>query len=235
MIVVGKISVKAILESKKRDIETVYILDSKKDRESRYVLGLCKGLDVKRVSRENLDEITGVKSHGGYALKASSRTSDSMDDLVKSKAILCVEGVSDPFNMGEILRTVYSLGFDGFISPHYDFYHHEAKLIRASAGASEKITWLQSDDLVKDLKSLKENKFTLISAHRQDESISITEYEYDDKVVIMLGGALRGLSREVLDLSDDFVRVDYQNRMALSTQGAASVFAYSYFQQKIKE
>lgn len=232
MIVVGKISVKAILESRKRDIQTVYIIDSKKDRETRYVLSQCKDLIVKRVTREALDDITGVKNHGGYAIEVSKRNSDSLDDLLNAKAIMCVEGVSDPFNMGEILRTVYALGFDGFISPSYDFYHHEAKLIRASAGASEKITWLQSDDLVHDLKALKEKQYTLIAAHRQDESISITDYKYDDKVCIMLGGALRGLSREVLDLSDDFVRIDYQNRMALSTQGAASVFAYSYFQQK---
>lgn len=233
MIVVGKISVKAILENRKREIETVYIITSKKDRETRYILSQTKGLDVKRVSREKLDEITGIRNHGGFAIAVGKRTSDAINDF--SKSVLCVEGVTDPFNMGEILRTITALGFDGIITPQYDFYEHEAKLIRASAGASEKITWVQSDDLVFDLKKIKENKFTLIAAHRQDTSISLPEYQFDDKVCILLGGALRGLSKEVLDLSDDFVRLDYENRMALSTQGAASVFAYSRFLQTRSE
>ncbi len=232
MIVVGKISIKAILENKKRDIDTVYILDSKKDKETRYILSQCKGQNVKRVSREYLDKLTGVTSHGGFAIDTSARKSDTMESLMKdSKSILCVEGLTDPFNMGEILRTITVLGFDGFITPKYEFFEHEAKLIRASAGASEKITWVMSDDLGSDLKKLKAQGTTIISAHRQEESISLVDYKFDKKVCVCLGGALRGLSKDVLDQSDQFVRLDTPERIALSTQGAASVFAYARLTQ----
>lgn len=235
MIVVGKVSVKAILENRKRPIHQVYILDSKKDKETRYILSQVKDAPLKRVSREFLDELTQTNSHGGFAIEVSKRNSDSIEAISQNaKSIMCIEGVSDPFNLGEILRTISSLGFDALITPAYDFYEHEAKLIRASAGGSEKILWLQSDDLVLDLKILKTSGFSITSAHRQENSHSLPEYTFDEKVCINLGGALRGLSKSVLELSDDFVRLDYENRMALSTQGAASVFAYARYLQTRK-
>lgn len=232
MIVSGKISVKAILENKKRAINTVYILESKRDGESRYVLAKAKGYEVKRVSREFLDGLCGNDSHGGYALDCDSRNSDPMNNLKKSKAILCVEGVSDPYNMGEILRSVYALGFDGCLTANYEFYEHEMKLIRASAGASEKITWVKSDDLEESIKELKASGIKVVSAYRGKESHSLVNYKFPDKFVLCMGGALRGLSAKLLELSDETVRLDYDAKVALSTVGATSVFAYAYFASK---
>ena len=234
MIVSGKISVKAILENRKRDIEAVYILDSKKDKESHYVLRIAEGLNVKRVSRETLDTLTGNQSHGGYAVNCGKRNSDSVEDVANVKAILCVEGVSDPYNMGEILRTISALGFEGCITPSYDYYEHEAKLIRASAGSSEKILWHQTDDLEASLEALKASGIKIISAYRGEDSQSRTAYTFPERFGMCMGGALRGVSSKVLELTDTTVRLDYDARVALSTVGATSVFAYAYFSQRGK-
>lgn len=232
MIVSGKISVKAVLENNKRLINKVYILDSKKDRESRYILAKAQGYFVERVSRDFLDDITQSTSHGGYALECEARRSDSIQDLSKAKAILCVEGVSDPYNMGEILRTIYALGFDGCLTSNYEFYEHEMKLVRASAGASEKITWVKTDNLEDSLRELKEKGIKIVSAYRGDESYSLVEYTFPESFVLCMGGALRGLSSKILELSDESVRLDYDAKVALSTVGATSVFAYAYFASK---
>lgn len=232
MIVSGKISVKAILENKKRAINKVYILDSKKDKESRYVLAISKDFIIERVTRDFLDTLTGNTSHGGYAVDCGERISDSIEAITSSKAILCVEGVSDPYNMGEILRTVTALGFDGVITPKYDYYEHESKLIRASAGSSEKILWYQTENLEETLVTLKQNNIKILSAYRGEESKSLISYTFPESFCLCMGGALRGLSSKVLELTDETIRLDYDARVALSTVGATSVFAYAYFSQK---
>lgn len=233
MIVSGKISTKAILQNRKRVIDTVYILSSHNDRECRYVLGIAKGLEVKRVEREFLDELTGNKSHGGYAVDCQQRLSDDLTSLSKGGlSFMLIEGVSDPFNMGEICRTIKSLGFDGIITPKYDYYDAEAKLIRASAGASESLIWHQSEDLPQSIKRLKTQDVRMMAAFRGDDSLSLTEYDMPERICICLGGALRGLSKTTLNLMDDFVRIDYDARVSLSTVGATSVFAYERFRQK---
>ena len=233
MIVSGKISVKAILQNRKRKISRLIIIDSKNDKESRYVESIAKGLKIQRMSREEMDALAGNTSHGGYLVECEGRTSDSVSNLDTRGvlSLLCIEGVTDPFNLGEIIRTAASLGFQGIITPTYDFYDSESKLIRASAGASESIWWLASSDLESDLKALQNKGVCMLAAYRGDNSIPLHHYEMPEKVCVCLGGALRGLSRKVLDLSDDHVRIDYDARVSLSTVGAASVFAYERFSQ----
>lgn len=235
MIVSGKISTKAILQNRKRPIQAVYILETltDRDRECRYVLGIAKGLKIVRASREALDELAGNTSHGGYLVECGARESDSVEKLLKGQqSFMLIEGVSDPFNMGEICRTIKSLGFDGIITPSYDYYDAEAKLIRASAGASESLIWHQSEDLQESIKVMKAQDVTMMAAFRGDDSVSLIDYKMPNRVCICLGGALRGLSRHTLELMDDHVRIDYDARVSLSTVGATSVFAYEHFRQK---
>lgn len=227
MIVVGKISVKAILENKKRDIHAVYLLKDKDDKDVRYVQRLTKGLKIEYVSREALDTLTGTISHGGYAVDCGARHQDDIEDLNR---IFCIEGVSDPYNLGEILRSLLALGVEGVLTPDYDFYEHEAKLIRASAGASEKIRWLKSEDVASDLIKLKAHDIKVIGAHRQEGSHSLLDYQWPLKSCVCIGGALRGLSRIILDICDAYVRLDYDAKIALSANSASTVFAYAQFQ-----
>lgn len=233
MIVSGKISVKAILKERKREIKRVVILDKHHDRESRYVLGIAEGILVERMDRESMDELAQNKSHGGYLVECGPRLNDDINKLGKADlALVCVEGVTDPFNLGEICRTVASLGFDGIVTPAYDFYEHEAKLIRASAGASESLWWYQTEDLIDTIEKIQKQNIAIIATHRDETSHSLTEFTYPDRFCVCFGGALRGLSRKLLDLSDERVRIDYDARVSLSSVGACTVFAYEYFRQK---
>lgn len=229
MIVFGKISVKAVLENRKRVISTLYVEETKKDREYRYIMSQSKGLEVKYVSRDFLDSLTESTMHGGYALDCDARISDTFQK--PHSRYFCIEGVSDPYNMGEICRTIYALGFEGVITPYYNYFEHESKLIRASAGASEHLNWIITEDVKSTLMELKAQGMSVVAAHRGEESQSLVTYQFPKNVCICLGGALRGLSRNVLDVTDTFVRLDYDAKVALSTVGACSVFAYANYLQ----
>ena len=196
MIVSGKISVKAILENEKREIHRVILLQGMINKDVSYIKRILKDYPLEYMSREEIDDLTGTTSHGGYAIDCEKRISDSLDDLKKegTLSLMAVEGMRDPYNLGEILRTVESMGFDGVVTSDYDFYEHEAKLIRASAGASEKLWFLQSTDLVNDLNQVKKKDITLIGAHRDNKSVTLQELEIPDRVCFLLGGSLRGLS-----------------------------------------
>lgn len=234
MIVSGKISVKAILENEKREIHRVILLKGLDNRDVSYIKGILKKYPVEYLTREEMDELTGTSSHGGYAIDCEKRISDSLEDLNEkgSLSLMCVEGMRDPYNLGEILRTVQSMGFDGIVTSDYDFYEHEAKLIRASAGASEKLWFLQSTDITKDLGAIKNMDVTVIGAHRDNKSVSLQELVIPDRVCFVLGGSLRGLSTKVRSSCSFTSKIEYPTRTALSTVGACTVFAYEHFRQK---
>lgn len=233
MIVSGKISVKAVLQAGKRVIHRVVLLDSLRDKDSRYIEAIAASVPVVRLSRSQCDGLAQNTTHGGYLVECEGRISDALESLSSpALALLCVEGVSDPFNMGEICRSAYALGLDGIVTPEYDYGNSEVKLIRASAGASEHLWWHQAADLKRALSHLHQESFTIISAHRHPSSQPLSEVVFPERVCVCIGGALRGLSRQVLDVSDASVRLDYDARIALSTVGACSVFAYALSQQR---
>lgn len=237
MIIVGKISAKAILKYQRRECKQVYLRKKKNiDKDAAYIERLAKekGISVTWESDDALNKRAGVTTHGGVVLECGPRISDSLKALATCRKIMCIEGVSDPYNMGEICRTVCALGFDGVLTNTYDYYEHEAKLVRASAGASESLIWHQSDDVSHALNELRSAGVVVVGAHRDDKSQSLLNYTFPDKVCICIGGALRGLSRSVLDACDTTVRIDYDARVSLSTVGAVSAFAYAVYSQKEK-
>lgn len=234
MIVSGKISVKAILENEKREIKRVVLMEGMTNKDVSYIERIVKDYPVEYMTREEMDALTETSSHGGYAIDCGRRISDSLETLKAQGplSLMAVEGMRDPYNLGEILRTAESMGFDGIVTSDYDFYEHEAKLIRASAGASEKLWFLQSLDLMNDLNQIKKMDVSLIGAHRDKKSISLQELKIPDRVCFLLGGSLRGLSAKTRSICDLTARVDYKTRTALSTVGACTVFAYEHFRQK---
>lgn len=234
MIIVGKISVKAIVENQKRDIEKIYLMDKLRNNDVRYIRNIAKGIPIEIMSREELTQISGVDNHGGYAISCSKRKNDDIYPILKNKtiSILLVEGMRDPFNMGEIFRTALAMGFDAIISSEYDFYDNEKIVVRSSAGASEKLLWHQSSDLEKTIATLKEKDVSIVAAHRADNNSVLGSYQFSDKVCICIGGALRGLSTKVLEHADEFVRIDYDAKIALSTVASCNIFTYERFRQQ---
>lgn len=232
MYVSGKISVKAILEENKRDIVNLYLLEGKEDKDINYIRRIANR-PIKYITREEMDTLAENKSHGGYLIEVGKRVSESFKTLPKETlSLMLVEGVSDPFNLGEVCRTLYALGFDGIITPEYEFYEHEAKLIRASAGASEKLWWMTYTDSDSLIEAIQENKITITSLYRGPKSIPLTDYQIPEKVVFCIGGALRGLSRKILDHTQDQVIIDYTAKIALSTVGTTNVLAYETYRQR---
>ena len=233
MIIVGKISVKAIIENEKRKIEKIYLMDKLRNNDVRYIRRIAKGIPIEIKTRAEINEISGVDNHGGYAISCSTRNNDTLGPVIENKqlSILLVEGMRDPFNMGEIFRTALAMDFDAIISSTYDFYDNESIVVRSSAGASEKLLWHQSDDLETTIKDLKKHNVSIIAAHRADNNSVLGTYEFPEKVCICIGGALRGLSTKVLDHADDYVRIDYKERIALSTVSSCNLFTYERFRQ----
>lgn len=236
MYVSGKISVKAILENNKRDILKVYLLhDKKDDKDSNYIKRISN-VPITYLNRDEMDALAQNKSHGGYLVEVGKRNNDDLKtvSIKDTVSLLLVEGVSDPFNLGEIMRTAYTLGMDGIISPFYDFYDKENVLIRASAGASEKLMWHQYNDAQDMILTLKNSKINIVSLYRGKGSIDLREYEIPSKVVFCIGGALRGLSRKILDNSDEFIIIDYEPKIALSAVGTADILSFETYRQKGK-
>jgi len=239
MIVEGAIAVKAALNSKYRDVTRIFISDEKKGSDISFIMNLANSykVEVVRAPIEQINQMCIGKTHGGICALVGERRFQTLDSLLKEEnPFLClIEGVEDNFNLGYCLRTLYAFGCNGVIIPERRISFEDNIMIKSSAGASELIPIHLSNDLENDLKRLKGEGIKILSCYRGKQPIDLFETDLaNSPILFCLGGPLRGLSKVVLDNSDEFVYIPYANdfRNALNVASAVSVIAAETYRQR---
>lgn len=238
MIFEGALSVKAVINGGKRKVGKVLIDKEKKSRDVNYLKGLCqtKHIDLQFVTREEIDNLASGKTHGGIICEAYDRTFQELDDLISDNSfIFLLEGIEDPFNLGYMLRSLYSAGASGVLIADRDWEKQAMTITKSSAGASEFINICKSSDIPNDLKYLKRKNIKLLAAYRKDAT-SYVDVDYTEPCLIAIGGEMRGLSKDVLKMMDEYIYIPYGNdfRNALNASSAVSVIAYEILRQRSK-
>lgn len=239
MIFEGSLSVKAIIKANRRKVNKVFIDNAKHSKDINYILHLCHeaNIEVIRADKSLINELASGKTHGGILCEASDRMYQSIDDIITDNSFICLlEGIEDPFNLGYIFRSLYSSGCSGVLMNDRDLSLSDSIIVKSSAGASEFINIVKSCDLVNDLKYLKTKKIKCLAAYRNNACV-YTKVDYTKPVLIGIGGEMRGLSKNVLDMMDDYIYIPYANdfRNALNASSATSVIAYEILRQRSEE
>lgn len=233
----GKISVKAALFSPYRKVEKIIMDATKKDRDSSFIIRKAKEkkVPVEFLEREKIDLMCEGKTHGGVIAIANERTFQDISEVINEHSFIAfVEGVEDPFNFGFVLRSLYAAGVDGIIMPPRNWTSAASTLAKSSAGASESLKMVISENIEETLQILKQNDIKIICANRDDQAIEMYDYDYTQKICICIGGEKRGLSKAVLKYSDQDVYIPYQNdfKNALSAASASTILAYEVLRQR---
>jgi 23S rRNA (guanosine2251-2'-O)-methyltransferase len=137
-----------------------------------------------------------------------------------------LEGVEDPYNFGYAVRSLYAAGVTGLILDERNWMGVAGVVARSSAGASELMDMYVADP-IDAIAMMKSKNYTVLCAGIRD-SESLFDIELNKPLLIILGGEKRGISRNVLNLADRIVRIDYGTNFggSLSTSAAAAVFAF---------
>lgn len=233
----GKISVKAALSSPYREVLNIQIDKNKKDRDTSYILKQAKqnNIEVSFVEREHIDALCDGKTHGGVIAYASERRFQTINDIqTKTPFLAIVEGVEDPFNFGFVLRSLYAAGVDAIILTPRNWTSAATTLAKSSAGASELLPMIIAEDMNEMIKQLKQNNIQIVCANRNQDSIEMYNYNFNQSVCICIGGEKRGLSKVILNESDQDVYIPYMNdfKNALSAASASTILAYEVLRQR---
>lgn len=227
MIVEGSLAVKAVLLNKKRKIDCIYIDKDKNDRNVAFIGKIAKrdGIKIEYTDRTYIDGLASGKTHGGIIADVTERIFDNSYNP-KAKTIFVIDGVEDPFNLAYIFRTLKALGYPDIIMPKRDLSNMDNTLLKSSAGAYDMVNIYLSDDLLADIKKLK-NTFKIYALSRSDKAQDLFNYQIERKRVIILGGEKRGIKREILDLCDEELFIPYYSdfRPALNACSALACVA----------
>ncbi len=235
----GMTSISALINSisnKKNDRQIIKILfDKDKISSRRKELGFLTaksrelGFSIEISSTELISEYTVGNTHGGIIAICGDRIIQNLSvEKIKSNAVYyMLEGVEDPYNFGNAIRSLYASGADGIIVSERNWMGAAGVVARASAGTSELIDMFKTTSAEDAARLFKKLGYTVVCAGIRD-SEELFEADLKKPLFVIIGGEKRGISRAVLDMADKIVRIDYGNefRGSLSTSACAAVFGF---------
>lgn len=241
---------KSLNTKKNRDKSKLFILDGKKlflelikEKISLKYLVLSENFDFQNFLKHNKIEFETLKDVEIFSLpeKMFSEITDMTNSegivsicnylnekSISSKNILLLDNVSDPGNFGTILRTANAFGFkDILVLNSVDKYN--PKILRATMGAIFR-TNIKKVDLEEILK-LKE-EYNIISTTLNEKSKDLEDFSFDGKNIIVMGNEANGVSKEVLEISDEFLKISMNSEMeSLNVAIASAILMYGIFKK----
>lgn len=166
------------------------------------------------------DEITNMQNSEG--VMSVIKIQEINRDII-SKRVLCLDGIKDPGNMGTIIRSAESFGFEEIILTNECVDIYNPKTLRASMGSIFRIKfkYLDTNEILK-----LSGEYKLYTTSFKD-SILLDEAPKDDKIILVIGSESHGVSDELIENSDLLVRIPmYGELESLNAAIAASIIMY---------
>ena len=226
-----------------RTIDKVFIAAGETDRGLQRLAAQAKeaGAVVVPVDRRKLDAMSLSHSHQGVIALAAAREYFSIDDLLQEAAdrgenallVICDE-LSDPHNLGAILRSAECAGAHGVIIPKRRSVGLTAVVAKASAGAVEYMKVARVTNINAAIQELKE-KGVWIFGTAAEGSIPMYQADLPGPTAIVIGSEGDGMSPLVRKNCDVTVHIPMKGKISsLNASAAASILLYEAVRQRLQ-
>ncbi|GEL17431.1 23S rRNA (guanosine(2251)-2'-O)-methyltransferase RlmB [Pseudonocardia asaccharolytica] len=172
------------------------------------------GVSILEVPRGDLDRITGGALHQGVALQVPPYAYAHPDELLEAAVdsgqpalIAALDGVTDPRNLGAVVRSVGAFGGHGVVVPQRRAAGMTAVAWRASAGTAARVPVARATNLTRTLREYA-SAGLMIAGLAADGTVSLDEFDLAaDPLVLVVGSEGKGLSRLVRETCDVTVSI----------------------------
>lgn len=182
------------------------------------------------VSKKVFDSITNVNTPQGIlaVIEKSSKEKINYNEDI----IIVLDGIQDPGNMGTILRTVDSIGLKQIILTDACADPYNPKVVRSTMGAIFRVNIIESKNILETLKNTKKNGFKIMATSLDTEN-NIYTVSYDKKVII-IGNEANGVSKKVLEIADEKIKIPMLGKTeSLNAAVATGIVLYEYVRRQI--
>jgi 23S rRNA (guanosine2251-2'-O)-methyltransferase len=172
------------------------------------------GISILEVQRVELDRITGGALHQGLALTVPPYAYAHPDELLEIASdsrspglIVALDSVTDPRNLGAVIRSVGAFGGHGVVVPQRRAAGMTAVAWRTSAGVAARLPVARATNLTRTLQEFAQAGY-MIAGLDAEGTVSLDEFEMaSDPLVIVVGSEGKGLSRLVKQTCDVTVSI----------------------------
>ena len=238
-LIVGKHAVLEALKNPIRKIERIFLTEDAQKRLNRenQNLNLFKRVNVFYKSRRELDNLCGrdETAHQGLIAEVEQLEEITLKEFVienkkKNINLLALEEVTDPRNIGSIIRSAVAFDIEGIIVKERSFPSKSKLLYKSASGGTEHIKIFQVSNVNTALKFLKTKEFW-VSAFDISAKKDFTEHNWTGKNILLFGSEGFGIKAKTLENADFRFRVNMNNNIeSLNISNTVSVVCHHIFQ-----
>ena len=232
-LIAGKHAVTEALKNPKRTVEKVFLTeDSKKNlnRENN-PKNLLKNIKIFYKTKKELDRMCSKEQTSHQGLLAEVEPLEELEikeylTLNKDKKdiyFVALEDVTDPRNIGSIIRSAASFGLDGLIVKKRSFPSTSKLLYKSASGCMEHLNIFEVSNINTTLKYLKMKNFWVCAFDKDGKEV-LTEYNWTGHHVLLFGGEGFGLKYQSLKKSDFIMKINIEKKIdSLNISNSASI------------
>ena len=239
--IVGKHAVIEALKNPNRKVLRIFLTEESKKiihRENQSK-NLLKNLKVFFKTKKELDKYCKNEDilHQGFVAEVEHLEDLELKEFIKKKNNLtfaCLNEVTDPRNIGSIIRSAVSFNIDGIIVKERSFPSESKLLYKSASGSVEHINIFEVANINTTLKYLKKKNFWICGFDKSGDK-NFTKHDWRGNNVLLFGSEGYGLKYQTLKNSDFLLKIQINSKIeSLNiSNSAAIVFHYIDYTKKI--
>ena len=197
-----------------------------------------KGVLIEEVSWNRLSQLTFGATHQGIALQLACSQTISLNKLIEiskknssNPIILALDGITDPHNVGAIVRSAEAFGCKGIIIPQRRSAGLTGTVAKVAAGALEHLPVSRVVNLNRALEELKKNGFLVVGLSG-DGPLSISTFHENTSLVIVVGAEDKGISLLTQKKCDFLLSIPLKGKSSSLNASVAAAISLFYFTSK---
>ena len=241
-LIAGKHAVTEALKNSKRKVLRVFLTEDskKKINKDHSNSNLLKNIKIYYKTKKELDRLCSSEqiSHQGLIAEVEHIEKSNLKNFLsannkKGITFVALEEVTDPRNIGSIVRCAASFNIDGIIVKERSFPNESKLLYKSASGSVEHMNIFEVSNINTTLKYLKTKNFW-ICGFDKNGSKDFSEHSWDGNNVLMFGSEGYGLKYHTLKNSDFLLKIDINKKVeSLNiSNSAAIVFHHINFIRK---
>ena len=225
----------AVLEALRADVPSTELIVARSididDRiEESLKLALKKSLPIREVHRADVEKIS--MNSQGIALSIKPYQYSSLDEILlraaKPGLIVALDGVTDPRNLGAIIRSAAAFGVDGVIIPERRSAAMTAAAWKTSAGAAARMQVAQVTNLNRAIEDVQERGYFVVGLDGESEELISNMKVATEPIMIIVGSEGKGLHKLTREKCDLVVKIPMRSTTeSLNASVATSIALYA--------
>ena len=228
--IVGQHAVLEALKNPKRRVLKIFLTEESKKELHRKSpkRNLLEEVKVYFKTKKELDNYTNKENlkHQGFVAEVEQLEKKSLKEFIKNRkdiTLACLNEITDPRNIGSIIRSAVSFKIDGIIVKERHYPSESKLMYKAASGSIEHINIFEVSNINSTLKNLKEKNFWIYSFDSKAKK-NFTEIKWNGNNIILFGSEGYGLKKHTSKYADFFVKINIDKKIeSLNVSNSAAI------------